>query len=250
MMSKYLLASDFDGTLQRNGTVTLKDKAAIRAFQAAGNRFCLCTGRCPQDAIKEMERCGLAPDLLICASGAAGVTMDGQFIFRHALPDAAIVPLCKLSVDCDSDCIIAYPWDGSMLRVFYREPEKSTATIEAVLNSQHLLQMNTRFLGNPPAAKRYTERVGAEIKEMTAHANGVYIDSTVKGVDKGTGVAEAAKYFGIDLDCCYTIGDHGNDLAMLLPYHGYVVESGDSETIAKIGRTVPDLSTLIEQLTQ
>ena len=64
-----VLASDFDGTLFFKGKFKEEDLKQIRAFQAQGHQFGLCTGR-PlagvTGAIRESVRC----DFMILSSGA------------------------------------------------------------------------------------------------------------------------------------------------------------------------------------
>ncbi|MBR7101750.1 MAG: HAD hydrolase family protein, partial [Clostridia bacterium] len=40
-----IIATDFDGTLSYNGKISEEDKAAIKRFRDAGNKFGVVTGR-------------------------------------------------------------------------------------------------------------------------------------------------------------------------------------------------------------
>jgi len=111
-----------------------------------------------------------------------------------------------------------------------------------------LTQFGAAFKGRVEVAAEFTRWVNETFSTITAHPNGAYIDCTVRGVDKATGVAEAAKLFGIKLNACYTVGDQKNDLAMLLPYHGAVIETGNPETIEKVGKSTPSVAAFIQEI--
>ncbi len=248
MTSKYLLASDYDGTLKQNGVVRPVDIEAIRTWQAAGHIFCLCTGRAPLAAIEIMEKDELTPDLLIVSNGAAIIRMDGQFLAKHPLSRKETAAINQIARECGNSAIACNAENGALLLYSYSDPARRTATVEQMLAEEHPLQYNAVFKDNPNAARRFTNRVNTEVPGATAHLNGVHIDCTARGVDKGQGVKEAAALLDIPLENCHTIGDNENDLPMLLPYHGTAIESGNPETIAKIGKTVPDLATLIKEI--
>ena len=248
MISNLLLASDYDGTLKRNGAVAAEDIEAIRAFQAAGNVFCLCTGRCLHSAIEIMEAEALVPDLLIASNGAAVGKMDGSFLVKNPLTAKETAAIHQIARECGNTAFACNAEDGSQMMFDSLNPARQTATIEQKLAEQYPIQCTAVFKENPPAARRFTERVNAEIKGATAHLNGVYIDCTARGVDKGLGVKKAAEALGIPLENCYTIGDNENDLPMLLPFHGAAIESGNPDTVAKVGRSTPTVAAFIKEI--
>lgn len=245
---KKLLASDYDGTLSRNRQILPQDKAAIEEWQRAGNLFCLCSGRAPLSAIAEMERCELHPDLLICSNGASAIDMDGNFLFRHKLPSQMPRKIFALAHEYAVTAFNGQTYNGELHQHSYIDPTRVTIGMEDLLKIEDFLQFNAVFTGSQADADAFSDRVDQELKEITAHRNGVYIDCSVAGVDKGTGVAEIAAHFGIALENCYTIGDNNNDLAMLLPYHGAVIETGNPITIQKVGHPVPDIASFIQEI--
>ncbi|MBQ7089716.1 MAG: HAD-IIB family hydrolase [Clostridia bacterium] len=248
MTSKLLLASDYDGTLKQNGVVSAEDIEAIRRWQEAGNIFCLCTGRCLHSAIEIMEQDSLSPDLLIASNGAAVGKMDGSFLAKTPLTAKETAAIHQIARACGNTAFACNAEDGSQMMFDSLNPARQTATVEQMLAEPHPIQCTAVFKENPPAARLFTDRVNREVEGATAHLNGVYIDCTARGVDKGKGVEKAAEALGIPLENCYTIGDNENDLPMLLPYHGFAIESGNPDTVAKVGRTVPTLSKLIKIL--
>lgn len=248
MTSKYLLASDYDGTLKQNGIVSSEDLDAIHTWQAAGHVFCLCTGRALSAAIEMMEKDGLTPDLLIVSNGAALGRMNRQILTKYPLSRKETAAINKIARECGNTAVACNAADGSLMFHSYTNPERCTATVEQMLAEEQPLQYNAVFMGDPEAARRFTDRVNAEVSGATAHLNGVHIDCTVCGVDKGTGVQEAAALLGIPTENCYTIGDNENDLPMLLPFHGAAIESGNPDTVRKVGRCVPNIAAFIKEI--
>lgn len=245
---RYLLASDLDGTIYRNRKTLPEDMAAIAEWQRRGHIFCLCSGRAPQSGITEMKKCGLRPDLLITGNGAACVDMEGNFRFRQLLPEGAAQKIFDLAHEFHVTAVNGQTENGDLLQHSYIDPTRTNVTAEELLRIPRFLQFNAVFKYSPNHAAAFAQRVDAEIEGVTAQPNGVYIDCCASSVNKGTGVAAAAAYFGIPADCCYTIGDNSNDLPMLLSYHGAVISSGNPETVEKVGHAVPNIAAFIDEI--
>lgn len=245
---KYLLASDLDGTIYRNRQTLPEDIEAITEWQRQGHLFCLCSGRAPQAGILEMKKCGLRPDLLITGNGAACIDMDGNFHFRTLMPEDAAQKLFDLAHEYHVTGVNGQNKNGDLLLYSYINPTRTNISIEELLKIKEFLQFNAVFKDFPEDARVFADRVDAEIAGVAAHRNGVYIDCSADTVNKGTGVAAAADYFGIPADRCYTIGDNGNDLPMLLPYHGAVISDGNPETIRQVGHAVPNIAAFIKEI--
>ena len=247
---KYLLASDFDGTLLRQKQVSEEDRAAIAAWQKAGHIFCLCSGRAPQAATEEMRKWGLHPDLLITGNGSSAIDMDGRFRFRHLFPEYRIIPMLDRACELNCTGFHLHGKNGELLIWDSTHPTRTNITREQAEQYSGASQFGAIFKGSVDVATLYTEWVNTTLDDVTAHANGAHIDCTVRGVDKATGVAEAAKLFGIDLKNCHTVGDNKNDLPMLLPYHGAAIETGNPETIEKVGKSTPSVAAFIQEILQ
>ncbi len=247
---KYLLASDYDGTLKRQKQVSEEDRAAIAAWQKEGHIFCLCSGRAPGAAAAEMKEWGLCPDLLITGNGSSAIDMDGQFQFRHPFPTEQITPLLDWGFQHECTAFHFHGANGELLIWDSCTPERTNITREEALQITAPTQMGVVFKGRPEVAAAFADWVNSTTDNVTAHINGAYIDCTVRGVDKATGVAEAAKIFGVDLENCYTVGDNRNDLAMLLPYHGAAMATGNAETIEKVGKSTPSVAAFIQEILQ
>ncbi|MBQ8894605.1 MAG: HAD-IIB family hydrolase [Clostridia bacterium] len=243
-----LLASDLDGTIYRNRKTLPEDIEAITEWQRQGNIFCLCSGRAPLSGIQEMQKCGLHPDLLITGNGAAALDMEGKFLYRKLLPKGVHRRIFALAHEYRVTAVNGQSPEGELFQYSYIDPSRVNISIEDLLAMEEFLQFNAVFKESPEDARAFSDRVDREIDGAAAQRNGVYIDCSAEGVDKGAGVAAAAAHFDIPAEQCYTIGDNNNDLSMLLPYHGAVISDGNPETIEKVGHAVPNIAAFIEEI--
>ena len=245
---KYLLASDLDGTIYRNRKTLPEDMEAIARWQALGHVFCLSSGRAPFSAIEEMKKCGLRPDLLICGNGSSSIDMEGNFLFRHRMPSGVHRQLYALAHEYRVSAINGQTYEGTLYQHSYIDPNRVNISIEELLAMDGFSQFNAVFKDQPEDAAAFTQRVNTEIEGDIAHPNGVYIDCSAAGISKGTGVAAVADHFGIPHENCFTIGDQDNDLPMLLPFHGAVIDTGNPATIEKVGHAVPNIAAFIGEI--
>jgi HAD superfamily hydrolase (TIGR01484 family) len=77
-----IIASDYDGTLNHNG-ISEGDKAAIKKFREAGNKFGIVTGRDLEMAMwvfHDFEKVGLEVDFLICCTGGIILTSGCEIV--------------------------------------------------------------------------------------------------------------------------------------------------------------------------
>ena len=107
-----VLASDYDGTLKIKGQIAESDLEAIRAFQAAGNKFGISTGRTIGMIKYELIKYNVPFDFMICGNG--GILVDSEYNvierfdinFNDALEmieEATKDPEISLSIS-DGDC--------------------------------------------------------------------------------------------------------------------------------------------------
>lgn len=242
---RYLLASDYDGTLYYNKEITERTREALSEWKRQGHIFCLCSGRGPKAALEEMKKGGIHPDLLITGNGSSAIDMDGNLRFYHPFPAARIKEMLDRAHEMGCSGFHIHDTDGELRLFDALRPERTNFSREEAERVTACSQFGAHFRAHPEIAAVYTEWVNTNLPDVTAHYNGANIDCTVRGVDKATGVAEAAKLFGIDLENCYTVGDNMNDLAMLLPYHGAVMATGNPETIKRVGRSTPSVADFI-----
>lgn len=235
-----LLASDYDHTLYRNGKIAEEDLAA-------GNLFGMCTGRAALDAYAQADRFGLKMDFLIASNGAALLDGNRNFLFRQFLPDEAVAQICRLHREAGCVRLYLNAADGAVLRCFLDGTHKSDLSYEEMLTARSLLQCNAHF-SDAEQACRAAAVICSNVDGITAHLNHQVVDCSAAGLDKGTGVAMAAKTFSLTHAECFVIGDNQNDLPMLTRFQGACMADGDPETLRTVGRSATSIAAYIESL--
>ena len=246
----YILASDYDGTLNRGG---IPDRVhdAIARFRAGGNLFGVVTGR-DWWMYETMQRDKLKLDFILAMNGAMLIAADGE--------RAGEILSCERRKN--DGCI---RWIAEHVGKNYRESVDSVLIKERV--SFHALfpegkdryaplsladeleefsQMNTRCATSEEARRcveEINERWGGTVNALQ---NGVCIDIPPAGIDKGEGVARYADSVGVPYDNVYCAGDNMNDYAMIARFHGLAVENAVPELKAAAEAVFPDIAAMID----
>lgn len=254
-MSGYLLCSDFDNTIcfwSDIGRIYDEDRAAIRRFREAGNKFVVVSGRSYESAMDVFrEKDFHDMDFYMLMSGAYAEYPDKSVIFDHRIDMSLLPEMAEffratnaryLCLDIGRE---SYNVDiGGDL-----EPEFATGiTLAEALEFPTFTSINVGYRSNEEAAE-----VTAELKErfphiITALQNNRAIDMPPAGIDKATAVEFAAKMYGIEKDKIYTAGDNYNDIKMLSAYHGCAMANGPSAVWEHAERKITRISEIIDHI--
>ena len=246
----YIFASDFDGTLNRNG-VSDRDRDAVARFRAAGNLFGMVTGR-DHNFTRTIRDCGVDVDFLLVFSGALCLTPDGDVIYDYRGPARDAVrgivrymgEHCGTPVDvCRGKSRDTFDWncpDGDAARHFHPLCELDGYDEFSVLYAFCETEEETGEC-TAEIKKRYGDTVNP------LH-NRIYIDIPPAGMDKGVGLARYAALMNVPESNVWTAGDNLNDLAMISRFHGCAVENAHPD-LKKAARGVyPDVAAMIDEL--
>ena len=236
---RYIIASDYDGTLRQRGGISERTVEAIKRFRAAGHLFGVVTGRDCASWMRVMEQ-GLtvSTDFNIVANGAQCIDGEGNTIFvtpfkadapfgDTTLADALIKRYYELGFVAGGlslerermDFRYEFPEGGQTDTTVYISPEEARGVREAV--------MSNAFWETLEEGSAAMEILRREFGEYLAPAqNGRFIDITAAGIDKATGLAKYAELMGIPTDNIWTVGDNFNDIPMLKAYHGCAIRGG------------------------
>lgn len=246
-----ILATDFDGTLFRDGTVTEKDRDAIMRFRRVGNRFGIVTGRHLPSILEEIDRWQVPFDFIICCTGGVLLDRHCRVFSEHLAPRAAVQPLYAETLRFDGMyfCIskgLERIWFDTGHPPVYENIKVLPPEKLPILDGFH--EMGTRF-ADEETARRYVETLNTKYPDlMTAHQNGVYIDVCAPHTSKVRGLYEILEHFGVPQDALFVAGDNLNDLEMLREFHSFAVASGREEVKAAAEHTVSDIAEIIEKL--
>lgn len=246
-----ILATDFDGTLYRNGTVSAEDKAAIARFRAAGNKFGIVTGRHLATALYETERQNVTYDFLICCTGGIILDAENHILFERRVPQEAVLPLYQKTREYGGMyfCVSVHRellWYGTGI--------PSPYTSAAVLPVEQLSELvffheAATCFADELTARRYVDFLNTAYPQwLTAHQNGVYVDICAAHTDKVSGLRAVLQYFKASANDLSVAGDNLNDLSMICAFHSFAMASGRAELKREAAHTVSNFREITEML--
>ena len=253
----YILASDYDGTLNRDG-ISDTDRAAIARFRAAGNLFGIVTGR-DWNMFEIMRRQQLELDFLLAMNGAMLIAACG--------PRAGEILRCERQKN--DGCL---GWIVEHVGKKYGYEVRTVLEKEAVVfhaahpdgneryaplsrtdptapdGIREFSQMNTRCETSEDARRCVEEINAAWGQTVRALQNSMCIDIPPVGFDKGEGVALYAAQAGVPPENVYCAGDQMNDYAMIARFHGLAVENAAPALKAAAEGVFPDVAAMIDHI--
>lgn len=246
-----ILATDFDGTLYRNGTVSAEDKAAIARFRAAGNKFGIVTGRHLATALYETERQNVTYDFLICCTGGMILDAENNILFERRIPREGVLPLYRKTVECGGAFFSASRFQELLWYDMGVPSIYASATVlpvEKLSEADGFHEMTTCF-ADEGTAQHYVDLLNASAPEwFTAHQNGVYADVCAPHTDKVSGLRAVLQYFDASANDLSVAGDNLNDLSMIRTFHSFAISSGRAELKQAAAHTVSKFREITEML--
>ncbi len=216
-----IIATDFDGTLSFNGKISDEDKAAIKRFRDAGNKFGVVTGRDLEMSFW-VRNSFSDLDFIISCTGAMICDGEGKLIYEkkqtanHILKD--IVDFA-ISRGAGSFSIS----DG--LTRHYVDVKDNIPTDFTKIKEFN--QCCTWFHKDEHAAELVKYVKNKYCDEFSAFQNGGAVDMPPAGVSKSTGIRAYADMF--DDPEIYTVGDNHNDLGMIRDFESFAVSNAIPE---------------------
>lgn len=223
----YILATDYDGTLNRGG-VSETDREAIRRFRQAGNRFGVVTGRdCYMyDTLTHDE---IEFDFVIVMNGAVILDTNGEIVMAEHGNSSCVREITEIIGGYDNFLSYVCERTRHTFHNAYPDGNDRYRPLSETADLPPFTMLNTWVKSDELAA-----RAVAEINErfgeyVNALQNGNCIDIPPRGIDKGVGVARYADSVGVPHDNVWCAGDNMNDLAMLTRFHGCAVANARPE---------------------
>ena len=236
-----IIASDYDGTINYHGRVSDEDKAAIRRFRQAGNRFGIVTGRDAELSQWLRQEDGFEFDFIISCTGAFIRDGDGNVLYTKRgkmgpFMDEIVKKAMELNArfftvgngfnKCYVDTLGKIPYDFSLLTEFTHA--------NSTFPSDELAEEFACFV-----KENYSDKI-------SAHRNGWSVDMPPAHTSKVTGIYEYAKMF--DNPEIYAVGDNVNDLPMIKEFCGYAVSNAVESVKAAAAHTCDRVSDMIDEL--
>ena len=241
----YILASDYDGTLNRGG-ISARDRAAVERFRAAGNLFGIVTGR-DYWMYETVRHEAFDLDFILAMNGAMLIAADGGILRCERQKNNGCLPWIVRHVGEN----YGYQVDSVLLRdrimfhTDFPDGNERYAPLSAADEVAEFSQMNTRCATDEDA-RRCVGEINAKWGDtVNALQNGVCIDIPPAGIDKGEGVALYAEAMGVPEDNVYCAGDQMNDYAMIARFHGLAVENATPALKDAAEAVFPDIAAMI-----
>ncbi len=257
-MSIKIIASDYDGTLSRDGTVTERDSSAVARWQSEGNLFGLVTGRNIHDA------CAVAfsPDrtinfdFVICCSGSIVLDRTGRIIYNGA---GEIPCLDKLAADflsydpmwlglcCGAERYALPVGHDSSFEAGEVSPDGRRFLTAEEFGTLHSFNVIQTAYPSPELAREVTQTFEQRYGEwIHICLNNIYLDTVPHGGGKSSGIRALAARLDIPESSIITAGDNMNDIDMLRDFRSYAMSSGHADAVATAAFAVDDISAIVD----
>ena len=247
----YLLASDYDGTLNQHGVVSGRDRESIARWRAAGNLFGIVSGRGYASIRLETARFDVSCDFLICNNGSAIYDGDGTLVESVAAEGNLLGGLVEEIIHADG-------WHAAITHEGGRFPVRLPNSRDAEAAAEGLPmcelhgvgafnQLDTHF-ATDEEAQAFAARINRGMgRFVTAFANGVNVDIVPAGCGKTQGVTRCLARYGLPDSRALVIGDNSNDLDMIAHFHGFAVALGRQEVVRQAKKVYACVADLIEE---
>lgn len=249
----YILASDYDGTLNRGGSVAAEDLAAIAGWRKAGNLFGVISGRSYPNIREELRLHRVPYDFLIGNNGS--VIYDGgpEPASMITADGAVLSPLLQMIIEANGwHAAISLAHERYFVRLGNgreQNPREHWIDPADMKRIPAFCQIDTEFGGEEQAhafAQKVNDRLG---QAVTAYPNFRSVDIVPAGVNKATGLLRYIKLKNVTKERTLTVGDNFNDLCMILEFGGYAMATGNPDVIAQAKKSCGSIAELIESQT-
>lgn len=243
-----LVFLDIDGTLMEDGRLIREStKRALKQAQQRGHKLFICTGRHSDNLPEEIVSLGL--DGVIASTGAQVLT-GGQEIFHKAMEKEKL----KLMIGILREHHAAFYFMGKeglyigqkeygcLMKIFAQKKIETRLKFQFHEDLAELpsLEACDYYLADIPvqeinqlAADRtdgYFKVTGASFGKDQVYCGEV----TMAGINKGTGMAEVVRYYGMTRDDTIGIGDGMNDFDMIKYAHTGIAMGNAVEDLKRI----------------
>lgn len=251
-----IAASDYDGTIFRERTISKVTVQGVHEWRVAGNKFGMVSGRDYGMLTPQLKHYGIEYDFIISNNG--GIIRDkvGNVIYQaniasDVLKAISLEPLVRKSFhfafSAKDTTYLCHDSEGSWIM---REAKEWDFPITKIAESEilNLVGIHQFSLGfddpkiSAQCAAVLNEKFPAEIR---AYPNAKSVDITPVGISKRQGLEtlmKAMNWQGFEL---YVIGDEVNDLPMIQAFGGYTVNTARDEIKLQAKKVFDDVGEML-----
>lgn len=220
---------DLDGSLLTSKKeISPETMEALREFTAAGNHFCINTGRTIESAKSVYEGLGLdfPGSFLCCSNGTEIYSVDeDRFVYRTGVPMELVPRIFDLAEEYGVH-VHTYQEDY----IISRHDTECMQYYRRVIKTPLIVTDNVMEVVKEPPSKMICielhdhekqERFRKALHEMvgqrltTLYSNPYYLEIFPSEAGKGSAVTRLAQILDIDIRNTYAAGDEQNDISMI-----------------------------------
>ncbi|THA73855.1 HAD family hydrolase [Streptomyces sp. A0642] len=218
-----LVATDLDGTLlRRDDTVSSRTRSALALAAAAGARHLVVTGR-PVPGVRELLA-GLGyRGIAVCGQGTQVYDAGSGLMIRAVGLDRELAAAALGKIEAQVGQVFAAvdqdgPEGRTLIEPGYLMPHPALPAHRALHRDELWAAPVVKVLIRHPeldddALASAAHAAVGDLATVTLSGPGT-VELQPYGVDKGTGIALAAEYLGLDPATAIAFGDMPNDLPM------------------------------------
>ena len=237
-----IVASDFDGTLAKEGWPTEENKEAVAAFRKKGGVFGVVTGRhlCISHQLPGVVG-GL--DYLICSTGAVIIDGEGK-VLRHVT-----APLDEMVKDSILKALtLGCGYFGVNYLMEQYAPKMEEGLVVDFGTMTAFDHCNAWFPTEELADEFVTYIETTYPGKWRGYRNGRSVDLPPYGISKVDGIQWYLSHFGGEEPQIYTVGDNVNDIPMLEAFPSYAVATGVEKAKAVADHICDTVASMLEEL--
>ncbi len=226
-MKYRLIASDFDNTLYDEVALSSRALKAIAEYRAAGGKFVIATGRIFPAIRPFIDKVGADDEVIACQGSAIYHASSGEVIKKYALDKDTAVAAARF-FERNGDVCHAY--DDAHFHVAQENPLSKMygeycglkPAVEGLPISEYIREMP---VVNKVIGIVSEDTIDAKVEELRAligkdaevtKSAPIFLEVTSHEAGKGNALEYLANYLSIPISETVAVGDHLNDLSMVL----------------------------------
>lgn len=235
-MSKIMLVSDYDGTLNPKDSNTIHlNIEAIKKFRDAGNLFVLSTGRNFSSIKKEVKKFDIPYDYLTCSNGMATFDQNDELITAFNISDKNVFNLYQF--------LEKY---GQIKNIYFKDIYGNIYTSLTEENKILIAEVILlAYLGDQSKLQFFLKNTIGNDCHLFKILNNYYIKQKN---DKAKAIFSLNDYLNNDNYDIITIGNGFNDKTMLTEYNGYKLPNSFPTLHMKRIKTIDSVHSLIKRI--
>lgn len=247
-----LVASDFDGTLYRNGTVTEEEKQAISNWRKNGNLFGVVTGRNYRFLRADLDGFNIEYDFIISTNGAL-IRDNNENVISSSEGDISIAKeVLDLTIKNNAvwfEIMYLDSYERDVIK--FRKPTDELIANEEILKEADYFHQLSCTIPDVNRGIELTAEINERFKGKISAYSLIYgtctnIDMVKYGTSKASALYEYAKIKGVDPKDIITVGDNFNDIPMVKEFDGYIMSSAIEAVKSQANKTCDTLCDILK----